>query len=631
MRQKTGFRRKSATICRLDQTQLTGKLLCMSIIASAHALSVSLGARSIFNNLSLSIHEGERVAIVGSNGSGKSTLLKILAGHLKPDHGQCAVKAQARVGFVGQDDDFPIPRMGVGAYLRQRASSVLLEESEVDRSVGFWMGRLGFSVEDVAIDQLSGGWRKKLNLAAALVCDPELLLLDEPTNHLDMASIAEVESILLSTRKAVVFVSHDRWFLERVSQRVIELGHHFPDGLMAVKGSYTDYLQERERLWQQMQNQQEVLANQVRRELEWLRRGPQARTTKAKARQERAIAISAQLDAASARLRNPKVDLNFATTQGRRRLLAARNVKMEYDGRILFDHLDVDLYRGQCLALLGANGCGKSTLLRVLVGEVAPREGQVEWADNIKIRYFDQKKEHLDDSKTVREALVGEGDFVIVGGKSLHVAAYARRFLLRPDQLSLRVSQLSGGERVRLILARFMTEPADILVLDEPTNDLDLEAIQSLEFALGEFTGGIILVSHDRLFVDGLADKCLALNEGGPATFYATLEQWLKAQQQSRIQNEKTVAAPKGQEIQKPRARRLSYMEKREWEQMEKRIAEAEEVLEHWRAEVEHPKVRIDPVRLKQAFEQMSSAQGLVDQLYERWAELERIQNGGTS
>jgi ATP-binding cassette subfamily F protein uup len=457
---------------------------------------------------------------------------------------------------------------------------------------------------------------------------PEILLLDEPTNHLDLEGILWLERLLRSAPFASVVISHDRYFLENVATQMGEVNRVYPGGMFRVEGNYSEFLARKDEFFSAESRRQEALATKVRRELEWLRRGPKARTTKAKARIEEAGRLMEELDEVSSRRTSAAAQIDF-TASGRRTksLIEAEGIAKKLGGRVLFRQLNLRLSPGVRVGLVGPNGSGKTTLLRLLAGELPPDEGSVRRADLVRIVYFDQQREKLNFEATLRQSLAPEGDTVLYRGRPLHVNAWARRFLFPPEHLEMPVGRLSGGEQARVLIARLMLEPADVLLLDEPTNDLDIPTLETLEESLNDFPGALVLVTHDRYMMDRVANVVVGLDGRGGSAVFADSTQW-EAWTAERAQ-------PAARETPTPRRpaavasakKRLSYIEAREWEAMEQRILEAEEELERIRAEVQNAAAAGDAAHLAEASRAMEASERQVERLYERWAELEAKQS----
>ena len=579
----------------------------MPPLITVENLTKSFTSRPLFENLSFTINEGDHIGLIGPNGSGKSTLMKILAGLEEADSGTRATRKRLRIGYVPQD-----PVFAPGKSIEDVLADVAVEGHDIGRTIS----KSGFDDATVSTETLSGGWRKRLAIAAELVREPDVLLLDEPTNHLDVEAILWLEGLLKSEPEAFVVVSHDRYFLDNIATRMIELSRVYPDGLLQADGSYTDFIEKRDELLRNEAAYQDTLANLVRREIEWLRRGPKARTTKAKARIQSAGRLIDELDESRDRARTFTAKIDFTASERKtKRLLAATSLTK----RGLFTSLDILLTPQTRLGILGPNGSGKTTLLRTLIGEIAPDSGTIDRAERLRVVYFEQNRESLDPNLSLRRALAPEGDSVIYGDRALHVASWAKRFLFRPEQLDTAVSKLSGGEKARIVLARLMLLPADVLVLDEPTNDLDIPTLDVLEESLLEFAGAIVLVTHDRYLLDRVTTQILALDGKGNAEYFADLDQWASSSVSEAPAPSPAISA----QLPRTKKQRLSYLEQREFDGMEQTLLAAETRLEEAKKRAEDPSIASDANALQQRFAELADAQTEVERLYARWAELE--------
>ncbi|WP_027184779.1 ABC-F family ATP-binding cassette domain-containing protein [Desulfovibrio inopinatus] len=596
----------------------------MITLISLQNVSITFAAHPLFTDLSLGIGKQERVGLIGANGSGKSTLLGILAGHILPDTGERFVLRQARLAYLAQEDELD-PTKTVEEIVAEPLHNEHVPAEELYTRVGIALGKAGFMDRTQHVDQLSGGWRKRLALARELVKGPDILLLDEPTNHLDLESILWLEELLLSLDCGYVVISHDRSFLENVTTRTIELGRGYADGYLSVDASYSRFLEKREEYRQGMVGYEQTLANKVRREIEWLRRGPKARSTKAKYRKDEAGRLQEEL-ARTRRLTadTGKAGIDFtATDRKTKRLVVAEDISKTLGGKTLFNGLDVVLSPGSRLGLVGLNGSGKTTLLRTLAREIEPDTGTVSFAPNVQTVVFDQNREQLDTTVSLKQALSPHGDSVIYRDRPLHVVSWAKRFLFKPEQLPLPVAELSGGEQARVLIARLMLQPADILFLDEPTNNLDIETLEVLEESLVEFSGSIVLISHDRYFLDRVSTQLLGLDGHGNAIWYADYDQWdderkARAKVKTKVKTGNTESKPA-----KAKPKKLSYKEQRELDGMEDAIFEAESELETVTAQLHDPAIACDAEKLPEIVAQHERAQAEVDRLYARWEELE--------
>jgi ATP-binding cassette subfamily F protein uup len=494
------------------------------LLLSCQAVSKAFGTRSLFDDLSFGLLEGDQAGLVGPNGSGKSTLLKILVGLETPDRGTRSLRGGVRVGYVPQDPVFPAARTVADVVL---AALTHVDEDDRPSRLAQALGRAGFADGRAEIDTLSGGWRKRLAIARELAAAPDILLMDEPTNHLDVDGILWLEGLLAERARACLVVSHDRYFLEHVATRMLELNRAYPAGLFEAQGRYSEFLARRDEFLRGQAAYQESLANTVRREIEWLRRGAKARSTKAKGRIQEAERLIDELADSRARSLSATAGIDFISSQRRtRRLVVARGVTKSLGGRRLVSGLDLIITPGTRVGLIGPNGSGKTTLLNVLAGRLPPDAGDVEHAEGLRIVRFEQERGGLDPAQSLRRALAPEGDAVIWQGRSVHVHSWAKRFLFRPEQLEVPVGRLSGGEQARILIARLMREPADLLVLDEPTNDLDIPTLEVLEDSLAEFDGGLILVTHDRFMLERVSTVILALDGQGGTSTFADYAQW---------------------------------------------------------------------------------------------------------
>ncbi|HEX4952145.1 MAG TPA: ABC-F family ATP-binding cassette domain-containing protein [Thermoanaerobaculia bacterium] len=586
-------------------------------------MSKRYGARPLFSGLSLVLNEGDHVGLVGPNGSGKSTLLGILAGTIEPDAGSRSLRKGLRVGYVPQESVFPADLPAEEVLVAALAGMPLEDYEKASRAVQV-LGRLGFDDPRQRAGSLSGGWRKRLAIARELVQEPEVLLLDEPTNHLDLEGIVDLETLLEEEPQAFVVVSHDRYFLENVAQRMIELDGVYPSGLLEVDGPYSALLEKRDEVRRNQAEYQESLANRARRELEWLRRGPKARRTKAKSRVVEAHRLLGELDELKSRSVEASVGIDFsASGRKTKRLLAARGLAKSFGARTLFAGVDLLLRPGTRLGLLGPNGSGKSTLISVLAGVIEPDAGEIERAPQLQTVVFEQGRESLDPAASLRRALAPEGDTVVFEGRALHVASWARRFLFRSEQLEVPVSQLSGGEQARVAIARLMLRPADLLILDEPTDDLDIATLEVLEESLLELPGALVLVTHDRYLLDRVCTSILALDgQGGVATF-ADTAQWQEHRAASATLERTPAKASPPRVAPSAKTKKLSWAEQKEWERIEEDVLAAEQRLSLAQGALEDPAVATDAAALAERLGAVEAARAEVDRLYARWAELE--------
>ena len=600
----------------------------MGILVSAHRLSKSFTASPLFSGLSFALASGDRTGLIGPNGAGKSTLLRILSSQLALDSGTLSFQRGLKVGFLEQVPVFSEKATILSSLLEGDAPSQGGQSDWSRHALALeYISRLELDAfgADARIDGLSGGWKKRVALARELVKTPDLLLLDEPTNHLDVESIMWLENLLASASFATLTITHDRLFLQRISNRIMELDPRHKDGLLVVHGDYATYLGVREQLVLAQEKREIILKNTLRRETEWLRQGAKARTTKQQARIQRAGELQEAVEDLSTRNRIRTAKLDFQSSgRAPKKLIDARGISKKYGDKLVFSALDLMITPGTRIGLMGPNGAGKSTLIRVLIGLEEASSGAITRSEQLSVAYFDQTREALDPDVTVAKTICPSGDHVEYRGARVHIRGYLDRFLFTQEQLDLAVGKLSGGEQSRLLIARLMLTRANLLVLDEPTNDLDMATLGVLEECLLDFSGAVLLVTHDRYFLDQAANKILAFapRPDGKLLPFAGLAQWERwhaTQKKPAVFSAKTtqtkaVAAKK---------RKLSFNEQRELDSMESDICKAEELLARLGSESVLPENTCNAALLAELTEQMAAAQAEVERLYRRWSELE--------
>lgn len=622
------------------------------VIVTASELEVHYGEHIILNKASLSVHEGDRIGLVGRNGSGKSTFLKIIAGVLEPDSGYVARRRDLRVGYLPQEFTLDFDK-SVYENINEGAAEIisllneyenlphdsdrrhLLEEKilaadgwNLDNRIKIIMQSLNAPEADRIVGTLSGGEKRRVAMCKALISHPDFLILDEPTNHLDTESIEWTEQFLAEYSGTCLFVTHDRYFLDRIANRIVELSS---GEFYSHAGNYTDYLinkAERMYLQEQEENKRQSF---LRRELEWVRKGPRARRTKAKSRLDQYFEVASQ----KAPEREMDVDMIIppASKPGTK-ILNLKNLGMELGGKKLFGELDLIFEQGRKLGVVGKNGLGKTTLLRVILGELPPTEGRLETGDRTVFNYVDQSRLLLNDEKTVLEE-IGEGrDFITFGDEKITVWKYLRRFLFTDDRINTKIERLSGGEKSRLLLARILKNGGNFLILDEPTNDLDLPTLRILEEALSEFEGCAIVVSHDRYFLNRVCNGILAFEGDGKVVFsegdYDYYLEKRNIRRKEAIQKLQPAVKPSREEEKpKPAVRKLKWKEAKELETIEEDIMTAEEEVARIESIFSAPDFY--EKYAKQTTEltaELDAAKEKVKALYDRWEELEKIKRG---
>ncbi|MNK06226.1 ABC transporter ATP-binding protein uup [compost metagenome] len=602
----------------------------MALLISTYKLEKSFAGKTLFQGVSLGIEEGDRVGLVGPNGAGKSTLMKILAGKMSADKGDVTAKKGLQLGFLDQSPEFK-----EGETIMEAIMSKCLDYNDSIGPAYEWLARLELDQfgDDFKVADLSGGWRKRVALARELVLGPELLMLDEPTNHLDVSSILWLEEFLANANFATLIITHDRLFLQRVSNKIFDLDPRNANSLLAINGDYLQYLEAKDILMKGQESREQALKNTLRRETEWLRRGAKARLTKQQARINRAGDLKEEVKDISERNLARKVKIEFKETERTpQKLMHAEGVTKGYNGKTLFKDFTYLINPKTRLALLGDNGSGKSTLIRLLLGTEQPDSGKVSQAERLKIAYFEQNRETLDPKKSLLKNICPEGDYVHYQGQYVFGRSYLERFLFNKNQMDLPVEKLSGGEQARLRIAQLMLNEAQVLILDEPTNDLDVATLAVLEESLRDFTGAVILVTHDRYFMDQVAHDIVAFHKhpDGNTTLenftgYLQWEEWFDAQKEIEAAELKRQALEQANKAkaESGKTKKLSFKDQFELENMESTILGLEEKLTGKQAEADKPEVAADPKKVQELYAEIGTLQSQIEKLYARWAELE--------
>jgi ATP-binding cassette subfamily F protein uup len=644
-------------------------------VISVDHVSIAFGHLPLLGDVSLQVERGEHVAVVGRNGTGKSVLLRIIEGDLLPDSGSVWREPRLRVARLVQDvvlnanrPVFDIVAEGledlsglVTAY--HRAAAAVADESsdaamerlgrlqhELDERAAWRMEQRVESVlahlhlpSDTIVDTLSGGWRRRVLLGRALVAEPDLLLLDEPTNHLDIDAIAWLESFLADYRGAVVFVTHDRAFLQRVATRIVELDRA---RLMSWPGDYATFVRKKDEWLANEGIQQEKFDKRLAEEEAWLRQGVKARRTRNEGRVRTLMAMREERAARRARIGTVRLQMEQADPSGQV-VFEVRTITKAFNGQTVIRDFSTRVMRGDRIGLIGPNGAGKTTMLRLLLGELTPDEGDVEVGANVKVAYYDQEREQLDPEQTVFET-VGEGNETItVNGRQRHVLGYLGDFLFPPERARSPVKSLSGGERNRLLLARLFTRPANVLVMDEPTNDLDLETLELLEAQLVEWPGTLLLVSHDRVFLDNVVTSTLVFEGDGRVQEYVGgYEDWLRQRADATGRSREADRAERpgrageaggagggsgavpadrpGGEGRPGARRRLTWNEQRELEQLPARIEALESEERRLNERIAGPEFYKEPRdTIGEALERLERMKQDLLAAYARWDELD--------
>ena len=631
----------------------------MPLLLTAQDLSLAFGWRPLLDHVNFSLESGERVALLGRNGEGKSTLLNVLRGAQMPDDGSLRISEGVRITYLPQDPPAAdartvreVVRDGLAetAALVERYQTLLAAHDEHDAdelarleaavaAADGWQldNRIDGILQRFDLDgaaqmaDLSGGWRRRVWLARVLVARPDVLLLDEPTNHLDMGAIIWLENLLNNFAGAVVFVTHDRAFLEKVANRIWELDR---GRLLDVKSDYRRFLRTREEAQHAEAEAQARFDKKLAEEEIWIRQGIKARRTRNEGRVRALKAMRAERAARIERQGRANLQLDAGERSGRQ-VIVAENLGFAHAGSVplVQDFSDI-IERGEKIGLVGANGAGKTTLLRLLLGELSPTAGRLKHGTKLEVAYFDQLRAQLDPEETLRDSVGAGRDYIETNGQRKHIAAYLQDFLFPPERWRTPVGALSGGERARLLLARLFAQPANVLVLDEPTNDLDIETLELLEEVLADYPGTVLLVSHDRAFLDAVVTRLWVFNrhKGKIEQIVGGFSDWL--QQGGDIAQLEEAAAPAAKTAEKPaapaappaekRGNKLSYKYQRELEALPAQIEAAEAEVARLTAAVQEADFYQQPQEAQQAgFAALEAAQQQLDALVERWMQLE--------
>jgi ATP-binding cassette subfamily F protein uup len=631
----------------------------MALVSLDH-ISIAFGHLPLLDDVSLQIEQGERIGLIGRNGTGKSTLLQIINGNQTPDSGSVRRQPGLRIGQLVQDATlsanrpiFDVASEGLGdlgdLVAAYHHAAVEVAERGTDASLAK-LGRLQHELEerdgwrleqrvelvlarldlpaDVIVDNLSGGWRRRVLLARALVGQPDVLLLDEPTNHLDIDAMSWLEAFLAEYPGAVLFVTHDRVFLQRLATRIVELDR---SKLTSWPGDYATFLRRKEEWLANEAVQNEKFDKRLAEEEAWLRQGIKARRTRNEGRVRALLAMRKQRAARRARPGSVRLQIEVSDRSGQL-VVEGDHISKSFGVIPVVRDLSLRVMRGDRIGLIGPNGSGKTTLLRLLIGELQSDTGDVRRGANVQIAYYDQQREQLDPERTVFDTIGDGNDTITVNGRTRHVNAYLQDFLFPPERASSPVKALSGGERNRLLLARLLTRPANLLVLDEPTNDLDIETLELLEACLIEWPGTLLLVSHDRAFIDNVVTSTLVFEGAGRVREYVGgYEDWLRQRPAQRVEETEAGAnRPPPSALGSPdaaataRRKKPSYREQQELEQLPERIEELETEQQRLNLAAADPSFYKEPGEtIRQTLARLEALQNELLEAYARWDELD--------
>jgi ATP-binding cassette subfamily F protein uup len=619
-------------------------------------VSLDFGDQAILTKADFAIEAGERVSLIGRNGAGKSTTLRLITGETQPDRGEIVRRSGLIISQLAQSLPEAMDRSVrdvaasglasiqelLGDY-RTRSGKALdaagLRELEalqqlidahggwsIDQRIDAMLTDLGLPGERT-MNELSGGWRRRVALAAALVQKPDLLLLDEPTNHLDIATIKWLENVVYSYPGAVLFITHDRAFLQRLATRIVEIDR---GKLTSWPGDYENFLVRKEKALED-----EVVANarfdkKLQQEEVWIRQGIKARRTR---NEGRARALQKMREERSRRISREhaaRIEIDEADRTGRQ-VIRAKNVNYRFNDNPLIENFSIRIMRGDRIGIVGNNGVGKTTLLKLLLGEIKPQSGTVKHGTNLEIAYFDQLREMLDQEKSVIDNVAGGRSHITQGGGERHIVGYLKGFLFSPKRAMMPVKALSGGERNRVILARLFTKPANLLVLDEPTNDLDMETLEVLEDRLTNFSGTLIVVSHDRQFLDNVVTSSIVFEVDGIREYVGGYSDWVRhgrtLAEVDRPKAERAGGKPAGSAPRRSTTRaatKLSYREQRELDRLPGQIEQLERELLGLEQTLSTPDFYSRPPDdVQTVLQQLRDSQSSLDQAMQRWTQLE--------
>ncbi len=591
------------------------------ILIALSNISCEFSGKTLFNNLSFTIHTGDKIALIGPNGVGKSSLLKIIAGIYEPESGTIKKEENLRVSYLEQNTTFKEETPFEVLYDTARKN---LEIKDPENLVKKYLTQNSFE-SDIRVDNLSGGQKKKLSLLRAMICDPDIILLDEPTNHLDFNGIEFLEKYLKSPNITWILTTHDRALLENCSKKIIEIDSCYKDKTFIIDGNYQKFLEQKELYLQSIENKKDAIKSVLRKENDWLSRMPKARGTKAKFRVDNAYNLQDELKNTEQLLNKRRLNFEIQGTDRKtKEFLKIKDITFSFPSKNIVKNFSCLIRPKDCIGILGNNGVGKTTLLKLIMEELKPLSGEITYAQNLKIKLFSQLRDEIPLDYTLSKALSPESDSVVYKGQAVHIIPWAKKFLFSPAQLDKPLGSLSGGERARVFIARIIVEEADLLILDEPTNDLDIATIEVLEDAILDFKGAVLLVTHDRKLIDNLCNFCFGFVEDGAVLPFADYDQWAKfVKKETGNQGENKTKDKINKKVKDDQKKKLTFSERKELENIEKNIEIKESSLNEFKKLLEDESVTSNYEKLLDVTSKIEIIENEINSMYDRWSKLE--------
>ncbi|MGI6679957.1 MAG: ABC-F family ATP-binding cassette domain-containing protein [Bdellovibrionota bacterium] len=589
-------------------------------------ITKDFSGKTLFKDLSLTISSNDKIALIGPNGVGKSSLLKIIASIYEPEFGVVKKTKDLTISYVKQNTTFTEKTPYEVLYNEAiKNKNILAPETQVEK----YIAQNEF-LKTTSIDKMSGGQKKRLAILKAMIANPDIVLFDEPTNHLDFSGIEFLENYLNSPNIAWVLITHDRALLERCPKKIIEIASCYKNNFYEFDGSYENFLRQKELYIQSVINKKDAIKSVLRKENDWLSRMPKARGTKARFRVQKAYDLQDELKDTEKLLSKKSLDFEIQSSDRKtKELLKIKNLSFSFPNKNIVKDFSCLIRPRDCIGILGNNGVGKTTLLNLIVGKISEYSGEIKKAHNLKIKLFSQLRDELPLTSTLSKALSPKSDAVVYQNKTIHIIPWAKKFMFNEADLEKPLSSLSGGELARVYIARIITEEADLLVLDEPTNDLDIASIEVLEDAILDFKGAVLLVTHDRKLIDNLCNFCIGFvdNEGTIIKF-ADFEQWAKyvkrkLKNKDIKNNVKETLETKNTNKNNKEIKKLTFKEKKELEEIEDKISLKEKEFKETKELLNSSKIFSDHIKLAKVSSDLAALDKELKSLFDRWEYLE--------